>query len=150
MRPRFEGPKPLRTPERCMNTLTPMPCRSASGTVSKLSVYLDASSTATQVIVGLYTTAPGNNPGTLLAQGTISSPVAGAWNTVAVPSVGVTGGASYWIAVLTPSGAGTVQFRDKTTGNKEQLSAQSNLTALPATWAAGTKPRNSSLSAYAG
>ena len=34
VRPRFDGPKSVSTPERCMNTHTPMPCRSASGTVS--------------------------------------------------------------------------------------------------------------------
>jgi hypothetical protein len=122
----------------------------ASGTVSKMSIYLDASSAATQVSVGLYTNAPGNTPGSLLAQGTIASPVAGTWNAVAIPSIGVTSGTNYWIAVLTPSGAGTIQFRDKATGNKEQLSRQANLTTLPATWTAGSKPRNSSLSAYGG
>src|SRR5437773_3923947 len=32
VRPRLSGPKPGSTPERCMNTATPMPCSSASGT----------------------------------------------------------------------------------------------------------------------
>ena len=34
VRPRLSGPKPGSTPERCMKTATPMPCSSASGTVS--------------------------------------------------------------------------------------------------------------------
>src|ERR1700730_3509329 len=49
---------------------------SASGTVTKLSVYVDTGSTATKLIAGVYGDA-GGHPGTLLAQGSLTSPVAG-------------------------------------------------------------------------
>jgi hypothetical protein len=121
----------------------------ASGSVTKLYVYIDANNTATQVMIGLYTNVTGNNPGTLLAQGTIANPTKGAWNSVTVPSVAVTSGTSYWLAVLAPTGSGTVQFRDKAGGGKTQTSSQTNLAALPATWTAGSNYNNAPMSAYA-
>ncbi len=124
---------------------------SASGTVRKLAVYVDGSSTASKVVVGLYTNASRNTPGTLLTQGTIENPVKGAWNTVAVPDASVTAGTRYWIAVLGPAGSGTLQFRDKAngTGGKTQTSAQTSLSVLPATWSPGATYYNSPMSAYA-
>jgi hypothetical protein len=120
---------------------------SASGTVSKLSIYIDSNNTATQVVVGLYSNVSGNSPGTLLTQATITNPTKGAWNTVAVPSATVTTGTSYWIAVLGP--VGTMQFRDKAVGGKAQTSSQTNLTNLPATWTPGANFANAPFSAYA-
>jgi plastocyanin len=119
----------------------------ASGTATKLYLYLDSANTATPVVIGLYTNS-GSNPGTLLAQATISAPVKGAWNSVTIPSVALTSGTKYWIAVLAPTGAGTVQIRDKSTGSLAQSSSQSNLTSLPATWAPGQSWGSSSMSAY--
>jgi plastocyanin len=121
----------------------------ASGSANKLYVYLDGGSAATRVIVGLYTTGPGDIPGTLLVQGTIANPVKGAWNSVTVSPVAVTAGTKYWIAVLGPSGAGIIQFRDVSSGTKSQASSQANLTALPSTWSPGTTYFNSGMSAYA-
>ena len=120
----------------------------ASGSATRLVVYVDGGSTASQVVVGLYADA-GNTPGALLAQGTIAAPVKGAWNTVTVPAAAVTAGTSYWIAVLGPTGAGSFQFRDVPTGGRAQVSAQSNLAALPATWSSGATYFNSPMSAYA-
>jgi hypothetical protein len=122
---------------------------SASGAMNQLSVYIDTSSTATQVIVGLYTNTARNAPGTLLTQATITNPTKGAWNTASVLPVNVTGGTSYWIAVLGPTGAGTVEFRDGGTGQHSQTSARNNLVSLPALWAAGTTYGSGPLSAYA-
>jgi hypothetical protein len=120
-----------------------------SGTVNKLSVYLDASSTASRVVVGLYADNAGN-PGAVLAQGTITAPVAGTFNEVAVSGAAVTAGQSYWIAVLAPTGAtGTVQFRDVGSGGNTQTSASSTLSALPATWSTGGRFHNSPMSATA-
>src|SRR5262249_17913369 len=78
----------------------------------------------------------------------IATPVAGTWNTVALPSASVTAGAKYWIAVLAPSGAGTVQFRDVATGGRSQTSAQSGLTGLPATRSPGANFGNAPMSAH--
>jgi hypothetical protein len=122
---------------------------SASGNVTKLYVYIDSGSTATTVVVGLYTNSTSDNPGSLLAQATITSPVKGAWNAVAIPTpVSVTAGTKYWLAILGPSGAGTVKFRDVASGGKAQTSSQSNLTTLPATWSPGTNWANSPASFY--
>ena len=121
----------------------------ASGTVNQLSVYLDSNNSASSVVIGLYDNNGSNNPGTLLTQATITSPVKGAWNTISVPTANITSGAKYWIAVLGPSGSGTVQFRDVASGGRAQVSTQTNLATLPATWSAGTTYANAPLSAYA-
>src|SRR5262245_4119409 len=121
----------------------------ASGTVVSLSIYVDAGSTATKLTVGLYADSAGK-PGTLLTQGSLNSPLAGAWNTVTVPTVQVTSGATYWIAILAPAGSGgTLKFRDQSAGSRSETSASKTLTSLPSTWATGTVYLDSPLAAYA-
>jgi hypothetical protein len=121
---------------------------SASGTATTLHVYIDRSNAAAHVVVGLYGDASGN-PGTLLAQATITGPVGGAWNVVGIPSTPITSGARYWIAVLAPSGDGLIKFRDTARGNAEQTSAQTTLTTFPTKWTTGTIYYSSPMSAYA-
>src|SRR5262245_11907660 len=70
---------------------------SASGSIASISVYVDSGSTASKLVAGLYNDAAGK-PGTLLTQGTLNAPVAGAWNTVTAPSAQITAGANYWFA----------------------------------------------------
>ena len=120
----------------------------ACGTVNSLNLYVDASSAASPIVVGLYSDSAGN-PGALLTQASLSAPVVGAWNKISVPPVGVTANKAYWIAVLGRNG--TVAFRDAAGGTNcvSQTSASSALTTLPATWAAGTQWNSCSLSAYA-
>jgi hypothetical protein len=118
-----------------------------TGSITSLSVYLDSTSTASKVLVGIYSDS-GGHPGTLLAQATISAPVAGAWNTLAIPSVAVASGSIYWMAILGPTGSGTVHFRDKAAGTSE-TSSQSTLTSLPASWSTGSRYPDGPLSAYA-
>jgi Big-like domain-containing protein/galactose oxidase-like protein/purple acid phosphatase-like protein len=120
-----------------------------SGTATKLSVYVSSTNAATSVIVGLYTNTSGDDPGALLASGTITAPVKGGWNTVTIPSTNLTSGTKYWIAVLSPSGAGTIQFRDVGSGGLTEMNSKTNLTALPATWSPGAMYANSPMSAYA-
>jgi glucose/arabinose dehydrogenase len=119
-----------------------------TGTADRIHVYLDAGSTATRVVVGIYTNNAANNPGTLLAQATINAPVNGAWNTVVLPPTGLSAGTVYWVALLGPTGAGTAQFRDGASGGRAQTSSQSNLTTLPTTWSPGVNYSNSPLSAH--
>jgi hypothetical protein len=118
----------------------------ASGTLTKLAAYVDASSTATTLDVGVYSNSNGH-PGSLLAQGTVA-PVNGAWNTISVPWAAVTSGATYWIALLAPSG--TLRFRDRDCGcaNPSETSAQTTLTTLPATWTTGIVYADAPASAY--
>jgi hypothetical protein len=111
-------------------------------------VYVDSTSKSTSVIVGLYSDSSGQ-PGSLLTQGTITSPTAGSWNTVSVPAASITSGTPYWISVLAPSGMGTVAFRDVSNGTISENSSQANLASLPATWSPGAKYHNSPMSAYA-
>jgi hypothetical protein len=120
----------------------------AGGTLAKLAVYVDAGSTATSLVAGVYNDS-GGHPRTLLSQATSSAPVRGAWNTISIPAAAVSAGATYWIAVLAPSG--TVRFRDRACGcaNPSETSAQSTLTTLPATWTTGALYQDAPLSAYA-
>lgn len=119
---------------------------SSSGTLNALSIYLDASSTANTVFIGLYTNS-GGAPGQLLTAGSVTAPQKGAWNTVAVSPVSVTSSTGYWIGLL--GAGGTIAFRDANqSGCSSFSSTQSNLTALPAVWSAGSRWPTCSLSAY--
>lgn len=122
-----------------------------TGPVRSISAYLDASSTATTVFVGLYANTTAGNPGALLASAAITSPRAGAWNTVAVSPLAVNAGTDYWLAVLAPKRSGTIRFRDAHdgVGGPSQTSAQTSLTALPASWKTGTWFANSPASVSA-
>ncbi len=117
------------------------------GNLSRLHLYVDSSSTASNVIVGIYSNRNGD-PGALLEQGTITNVRAGSWNYVDIPSMPVTAGQRYWIAVLGPSGAGSIRFRDAVSGPGSETSAQHNLTALPAKWSTGKTWATGNVSAY--
>lgn len=120
----------------------------ATGTVTSLSVYIDPSSRAKTLVAGLYAD-NGGTPGALLTQGQLASPLSG-WNTIAVSSANVNGGAVYWIAVLGPAGTGIIKFRDSgATGTRSEASAQTNLAVLPATWTTGGVWASSPAAAYA-
>ena len=120
----------------------------ASGTASKLYVYVDGNNATTKLTLGLYTNSARNNPSTLLAQATLSNPVKGAWNSTAFPAATVKAGQKYWIAILSPYGTGRAWFRDRTSGGISQGSRWTNLTSLPAIWSPGTNSATPSLSAY--
>src|SRR5262245_14852662 len=53
----------------------------ASGTTSDIDLYVNTGTTATKVLVGVYSDSSGK-PGSLLASGSMGSPLAGAWNDV--------------------------------------------------------------------
>jgi hypothetical protein len=119
----------------------------AAGTLASLSVYVDTSTTASKIVVGLYSDAAGH-PGTLLAQGARTAPASGAWATVAIPATAVVNGGRYWLAV-TGGNAGTLRFRDRYRGPcKSELAAQTALDTLPATWTSSTVFADCPLSGY--
>jgi hypothetical protein len=121
---------PLGQAEAFLTTAT------ATGTVATLSIYLDATSTATRLVAGLYTDANGH-PGALLAQGSSTLLAPGVWNSIAIPAVSVITGTRYWIAILGTQ-SGTLVFRDNPLGTcASETSTQTTLTALPATWTTG-------------
>ena len=120
----------------------------AGGTVLSLTVYLDATSTATSLVAGIYSDV-GGHPGALLAQGSGTSLSAGAWNKISLPTPGATvsAGMPYWIAILGTQ-SGTPRFRDRSGGCLSETSSQAALTALPASWTTGVVYNDCPLSAY--
>ncbi|MFI5088938.1 MAG: Ig domain-containing protein [Terriglobales bacterium] len=119
----------------------------AAGSVASLAIYLDRSSTAQQLMVGLYADT-GGHPGTRLTQGSTAQPLPGAWNMIAMPAANVVKGTRYWIAILS-SGSGTVEFRDTNKGNcSSETSAQTTLSSLPVSWTTGARWATCRVSAY--
>jgi hypothetical protein len=106
----------------------------STGQVTSLSVFLDTSSSAATVWVGIYANSNGHPKG-LLSSGVISNPVAGQWNSVLLTPVSVTGGRTYWLALLGVNGV--VTFRDRTGSCQSEVSGQTNLSSLPAGWTRG-------------
>jgi hypothetical protein len=121
----------------------------ATGSMAKLNVYLDSANRATRLVAGVYANA-GGHPGRLLTQATLTSVTSGAWNALTVPMASVAAGTTYWMAVLSPSGRGTLQIRDKFGGGRSETSSQRALTALPQTWTTGQTWPDGPLSATGG
>ncbi|MGN6870088.1 MAG: choice-of-anchor R domain-containing protein [Solirubrobacteraceae bacterium] len=104
-----------------------------SGQLTRLHLWIDSSSTASQAVVGIYSDRNGR-PGSLIEQGTITNIRPGSWNYSNLPAMPVTAGEKYWVAVLAPNGDGTLSFRDAGAGGQSETSGQPNLTALPTHW----------------
>lgn len=119
----------------------------ASSMITGLNIYLDAGTTSTSVIAGVYSDNNGH-PGTLLTSGTLASPKPGAWNSLTVPPVLQTAGKAYWIAFMGPNG--TIQLRDYvgTAGSVIEQSASTVLTTLPSTWTPGAASADGPVSGY--
>jgi hypothetical protein len=121
-----------------------------AGTIDSLSLYLTTNTTATSVLLGLYSDA-GGRPGTLLTSGKITAITKNAWNSVAVPAKTLTA-TSYWIALSGQGGA--VAYRDRAGlgGTLPAQSAAGSVTALPASWQTGSyvATADGPLSAYGG
>jgi RHS repeat-associated protein len=119
----------------------------ASGQVQSINLFLDESSAATKIYVGIYKDASGK-PGSLLTQGSTTQLFPGTWNTIPVTAASLTSGTAYWIAILGTTG-GKPYFRDQsTTVCHSQTSSQSNLTSLPSTWSTGKTWNTCFISAY--
>jgi hypothetical protein len=123
-----------------------------SGTLNTISVYIDASSTATILYVGLYSN-NGGHPADWLTEGSLfdSEITTGAWNTVSVAPVSIAAGTDYWIVLLTPTGSGTIKFRDIGNGagtSPAETSAETDLNFLPGTWSTGAVYMDGPLSSY--
>ena len=108
---------------------------SASGSVTSLSIYLDASNQATGIALGLYSDG-GAGPASLLAQASRSGLQNGAWNTVAIPATSVTSGTAYWIARLSTAG-GSLVTRVGSAANADRVDTRGGLGSLPATFSPG-------------
>jgi hypothetical protein len=108
-----------------------------TGSVTRLRLFVDTTTTATSVVIGLYSNNAGH-PGTLLTSGIITAPAKGQNNEVAVTAAPVTAGQTYWLAVL--GRGGTVGFRDRGAvgAGSSEASAQVGLTTLPTAWSSGS------------
>ncbi|MFL5929575.1 MAG: hypothetical protein ACJ77E_21810, partial [Gaiellaceae bacterium] len=120
-----------------------------TGSVTRLRVFLDAGSTAGTVLIGLYSNAAGNHPGTLLTSGTITGATPNTQNVASVPSVSVTAGTTYWIAVLASTGKVNLRFRNAVGAGASEVSSSKTLTALPSTWTSGATNNMGLMSAVA-
>jgi YD repeat-containing protein len=119
-----------------------------TGSLATIVFYLDPTSGSGPIHIGLYADNGHNHPGTLLGQGSTSSPVAGSWNQVSVSASNITAGTRYWIALFGTS-ATSPYFRDRqTTACHSETSSQTNLASLPTTWSTGTTWNTCYLAAY--
>jgi hypothetical protein len=119
----------------------------AGGSVQSLALYLDPTSTVSQVVAGLYAD-DGGHPGSLLNQGVGTQIVTGAWNSISLPATSLVAGTPYWIAIM-GTNSGTLVFREATAGScASETSAQNSLTALPSNWATGNASSTCPVSAF--
>ena len=117
---------------------------SSTGSATSVNVYVRDHNRATTLIAGLYSSKNGH-AGALVAAGSLTSPKAGAWNSVPLPSTSVTPG-TYWVAVL--GTGGPLSFRHGPAGScSSQMSSSSDLGALPSTWNGGTAENGCPISA---
>ena len=119
----------------------------SSGNVQSLALFLDSTSTVSQVVAGLYADAAGH-PGSLLSQGISPQLVTGAWNTIALPTTSVTAGQAYWIAILGTTSGNMIVREGAGASCSSETSSQSALTSLPSTWATGGAGSTCPLSAF--
>jgi hypothetical protein len=115
--------------------------------VTNVQVYLDAGSTATELVVGIYKNKYGH-PGNRIAEGKISNPKAGAWNSVPISAASVTAGQPYWIAIL--GSKGQIAFRDQigSSVGLMETSASKTLTNLPYTWSGSSAKAKAAMSVF--
>jgi hypothetical protein len=118
-----------------------------SDQLTRLHLYVDSSSTASQVEIGVYSDKH-DRPNKLLEQATLTNMMAGSWNYVDVPPVSVTAGQRYWLAVLGPYDSASASFRDTTGGQTSETSARHKLTTLPSQWSGAATSTSALLSAY--
>jgi len=117
-----------------------------SGASDVMQLYLDPSSAASVLIVGIYSNVNGH-AGSLLSTGMNLAPLAGMWNPVSVTSTQLVAQESYWLAIL--GQGGTLRYRDHRHGSCEsETSAQATLSALPSLWRTGKTYADCPVSAY--
>jgi PKD repeat protein len=118
-----------------------------SSTVTALQVYLDASSTATELVAGIYKDNYGH-PGALVAQGKLATLKPGAWNSVPIPAASVTAGQPYWLAIL--GSKGNLIFRDQLKSGTAvlEITNTNTLTSLPSLWPASYAAQDGPMSVY--
>ncbi|MEQ1545765.1 LamG-like jellyroll fold domain-containing protein [Methyloglobulus sp.] len=119
-----------------------------NGVVTAIQFYLDASSTATELVAGIYGDKNGH-PGTLLAQGKLSILKSGATNTVSIPAVKLVANTPYWIATLGSKGQINFRIRKASASVPIEASKSGSLKTLPSQWVTGSVfPKDGPMSVY--
>ncbi len=116
--------------------------------MTDIRIYLDASSSGTELILGIYNDNLGH-PGKLLAQGKSTKLSSGHWNRVPIPTVNLVAAKPYWIAIL--GSKGQIKFRDRLGAGSSPLesSASTTLTTLPTIWVTGKVfPKDGPISSF--
>ena len=117
-----------------------------SGTARVVHLYLDRSSKARSVAVGLYTSV-GRRPGRRIATSILRKPRAGRWNVANLRRASIRAGSAYWIAVV--SNRGTLGLRDhRGAVCRKEVVARLQSPSLPRHWKAGSPSHACSLSAF--
>jgi hypothetical protein len=120
-----------------------------SGSVDKLTVYVENGTTAGWLVAGIYSDSNGH-PGTLLGQNDGTPLTKGAWNTVSLPAVQLTAGQPYWIAVQGQGGILKIRTFSGGKGTQNSETGRTGRANLPPTWRTGTVFKNDGpASAYA-
>ena len=120
-----------------------------AGTISRLSIYLDATNTASQVTLGLYANSS-SRPGRRLAFCTVTAPRAGAWNSCPISPLTIST-RSYWGAILQPmASTGTIRFRDVSSGGGDSYSSSTgSMSTLPTNFRVGQRGSGAPVSMFA-
>ena len=118
-----------------------------TGVITSFNVYVDASSTATAIVAGIYSDYNGH-PKTLLAQGSLSAPKAGATNTLNISAVNLDSAKSYWLALLGKKGSVKFRYRLNSGLAPMETSSSTRLTSLPGTWKTGKTYSNGMISLF--
>lgn len=106
------------------------------------------------VKLGVYSNNGSNQPGTLLATCTITSPTANAWNScsLAGQALVITTSNTYWLAIMSPYLDYAVNFRDTDTGHTSGTTSYTTTgqthTTLPSTFDVGSGYDNTPASMY--
>lgn len=116
-----------------------------SGQASLVRLYVDAGSTAPVVRVAVYADQQGA-PTTILSQGSAPGLVPG-WIPVSLPPFSVLEGSRYWVGVLNPLGAGSLNVRQSAVGGSSIASLQTSFAAFPQPFVAGVAGARSPLAA---
>jgi len=118
-----------------------------AGTVSTISIYVDAHNKAKKLIVALYSNRSGA-PVRRVSSGTLSSLKAGSWNTISVTRTKVRSASTYWIAVLGQPGMLYLRGRKNASCHGE-MDHMPHLSSLPQRWNSDTRLDACPISAYA-
>ena len=115
---------------------------------TNIQVYLDPSSTATRLEVGVYATGATGHPSTMPTGGWTTSSLVAGWNTIPVAAQSLTAGQTYWIAMLGVGGTVQLRVQPGAATNVVETSASNALVSLPYTWVSGSVSTGGPMSAY--